>query len=122
MRTSACSPTTTSVCAHCAVPGSSISQTTWIGFSTRTFFGTWMNTPPVQNAAVPAANLPSSMREALAEVLLDQLRVLLHRLLERHDDDLLVVDVGVDDVRAALDDQRGVRVVAEVELAEGPGS
>ena len=40
--------------------GSSISQTTWIGFSTRAFFGTWMNTPPVQKAAVPAANLSSS--------------------------------------------------------------
>ena len=60
MRTSACSPTTTSVCAHCAVPGSSITHTIWMGFSTCTFFGTWMNTPPVQKAAVPAANLLSS--------------------------------------------------------------
>jgi hypothetical protein len=65
MRTSACSPITASVCAHCAVPGSSISQTTWIGFSTRTFFGTWMKTPPVQNAAVPAGNMPSSIGSRL---------------------------------------------------------
>ena len=32
-----------------------------------TFFGTWMNTPPVQNAAVPAANLPSSWGRRLAK-------------------------------------------------------
>jgi len=52
--------------------------------------------------------------EALAEVLAHELLVLLDRLLQRHHDQPVIDDVGVDDVRAALDDQRRVLLVAEV--------
>ncbi len=61
-------------------------------------------------------------REALAEVLAHELPVLLDRLLERHDGDAVVGDLGVHDARAALHDQRRVLLVAEVELAGRPGS
>ena len=60
------------------------------------------------------------VREPLGEVLAHELLVLHHGLLEQHHDDALVLHVGVDDARAALDDQRGVLVVAEVEAREGP--
>ncbi len=55
-----CSPTMASVWAYWATPGSSITYAVWIGRSTFTFGGTWMNAPPVQKAAAAAANLPSS--------------------------------------------------------------
>src|SRR3954452_103842 len=57
-------------------------------------------------------------REPLAEVLLHELGVLLDGLLERHDDDLVVVNVGVHDVCPPRDDQGGVAVIAQVELGE----
>ena len=60
------------------------------------------------------------VREALREVLAHEVRVLLDRLLERHDDDAVVEHVHVHDAGAALDDQGSVLLVAEVELGE-PG-
>jgi hypothetical protein len=57
-------------------------------------------------------------RHPLPEVLANELAVLLDRLLERHHRDALVGHVGVDHARAALNDQRRVLVVAEVELRQ----
>ena len=52
--------------------------------------------------------------QALSKIGLDEVGVLLHRLLERHHDDALVADVRVHDARALLHDQRGVLLVAQV--------
>ena len=52
--------------------------------------------------------------QPLREVLLDQVRVLLDRLLEGHHQDALVGHVRVHDAGAALHDQAGVLLVAEV--------
>ena len=56
--------------------------------------------------------------QALAEVLAHELLVLDDGLLEWHHGQSVVDDVGVDDVRAALDDQCRVLVVAQVELGQ----
>ena len=74
--------------------------------------GTCRKTPPVQKAAVAAGNLPSS-GDAGLPVLLDQLRVLLGRFLERRQRDALVIDLAVDDRCAALHDQRRELVVRD---------
>ena len=51
---------TTTVRPNTAVPASPIQRYARSGTSTRTPFGTWMNTPPVQYAALSAANFPTS--------------------------------------------------------------
>jgi hypothetical protein len=56
-------------------------QTIWIGFSDDALSGTCTNTPPVRARGGGAANLPSSIGRRLPKCSLDELRVLLHRLL-----------------------------------------
>ena len=107
------------MCAYWAVPGSSISQTTWIGFSSFTFLRHVDEGAAGPEGGGRGGELALLVREPLHEVALDQLRVLLGGALERADTITPCSAASgsrcdVDRAGAALHDQAGVLLVAQV--------